>query len=893
MNGRWGELPFVALTFCLAAGMCMSLPIRQYVFGALVFGALALIAASWLALKRDQPRRALVLGLSAIVLNGFMLALARRDAFRSTDLRARLGHNEIALDDLMPFDGCVAEDGRKQDGEWVTTVDLRAVSRRGSWLPCRGKVILRVPEDSGVGLGAATVSLEEGNRIRGWASWQLPRNYQNPGAGDHAGFLRRRGVFLQGRVRSARLLETISGDCLDPWRAATVVARRSVQRNLLRLASSGKGDEAAILAAVVVGDYSALCAPVREAFQNSGTYHVLVVSGLHVAWIAWILIMLFRLLRLPQGAGRVGAALLILFYTGVVGFQASISRSLWTFLLCLLGQVIFRRAPPANIALATAFLLLSVRPDWISDAGFQLSFLSVLAICLMGGPITEGVLKPLLDPLCHSGYREWIYLRPGRVHQVGRKLRTVCELLAETAGDRWHPLWERLLLAVSRRAAQVCAVLAGMIVVSVSVQLWLEPLLAYYFNRLSWIAPAANLLIVPLSSLVLAAGLLSALVPQIPLAAPALLKLSGWLSMLLLGTATRISGMPGAWQRCPTPASVYVLGGIFLVFAWCFMDWRRRWIPWAYVAAVLVCLGRGFNPMDFAAKTWGANCGRDAGMACHDMLRITFLDVGEGDSIVIRFPGSTVMVIDAGGVRQGRGGGKCDQVFDVGEAVVSRYLWAQWITRIDRLLLSHPDVDHGGGIPAILKNFRTARLEHGAGAADPLLERISVVAINRGVAQAARRTGQKEVVGGVGIEVLNPPGDGMSRTSNEDSVVVRLTYGRFSALLTGDLERAAERAITERHTGLRSCLLKVAHHGSRWATQQTLLESVRPRWAVISVGRNNPFGHPSPEVVARLLRHGVLPLLTTDRGAVTFATDGFRYVLDSYVGGILESGLLP
>ena len=122
---------------------------------------------------------------------------------------------------------------------------------------------------------------------------------------------------------------------------------------------------------------------------------------------------------------------------------------------------------------------------------------------------------------------------------------------------------------------------------------------------------------------------------------------------------------------------------------------------------------------------------------------------------------------------------------------------------------------------------------------------------------------------------------------------MRLIYGRFSALLTGDLERAAEREIADSHASLRSCLLKVAHHGSRWATQRPLLERVRPRWAVISVGRNNPFGHPSPEVLARLLRHGVLPILTPDHGAVTFATDGFRYVLDSHVGGILESGLLP
>jgi competence protein ComEC len=146
----------------------------------------------------------------------------------------------------------------------------------------------------------------------------------------------------------------------------------------------------------------------------------------------------------------------------------------------------------------------------------------------------------------------------------------------------------------------------------------------------------------------------------------------------------------------------------------------------------------------------------------------------------------------------------------------------------------------------------------------------------------------------VHVAVLAPPDGSEAYAANDRSVVLHLTYGRFSALLPGDVERRMEgELVSSWHDALRSDLIKVAHHGSASSTTDAFLSRVRPRWAVISAARNNPFGNPAPAVVLRLARRGALPLLTMDHGAVTLETDGLRYVLTSHVGGVLASGILP
>lgn len=887
MTGRWGEIPFAAISLLFGSGIFLAQLAGRYLFMLFAAGTVALITAAILALQRDRRSMALSAALASILMGGVMLALAGRDAFPVRDLRALISHNALPMSEPTAFDGCVAEQTNRHGDESVTTIALRAYQKNGAWTPCRGGMILRIPNGpADEGLLSAS-ELRIGDRIRGWAAWHIPRNYRNPGSPDHAGLLMRRGVSLIGRTKSTRLLEIIPGDCADFWTGITAGIRKGLLDSLENLKNAGHPEQAAILASLVIGDYSGLNDTTREAFQNSGTYHVLVVSGLHVAWIAGVLLHGFRRMRIPQDVSHILVACLLFLYAGIVGFQASISRALWMFILYLTGQACFRRAAPANIALASAFSLLAARPEWLFDAGFQLSFLSVLAICLMGLPMIELHLKPLTDPLRNAGCADRLGFHAGRLQRAGRRLRTRCELLAEACADRWHSRLGPITLALGRTAAGAALRIGSMIVITLSVQIWLEPLLAYHFNRLSWIAPLANLVAVPLSSVVLAAGMIAALASGVPILAAPLLQFAGSLSRLLLLAAQGVSALPGAWQRCPTPPPQFVLAGIALLFAWWFAAWQRRWIPWCYAGVLLLCLAAGTPKLRNQAQILHREFDKPR------ILTMTFLDVGEGDSMVIRFPDGRIWIVDGGGIHQTQSNQESEKGFDIGEAVVSRYLWFQWITRLDWAILTHPDLDHAGGMPALLDNFRIGKLGYGESGNDPILARILKRARERGTELQKVQAGQMLERGNVRVLVFNPAGDGTPRSTNENSVVLQVRYGRFSALLTGDLEKTGEREFLSRLGDARSLLLKVAHHGSRSATTEPFLARVQPHWAVISSGRNNPFGHPARDVVFRLLRCGSRLLLTQDQGAITFETDGERYLVRSHVCGVLETGLLP
>jgi competence protein ComEC len=892
MQDRWGEAPLVAVAVCLSAGIAVSAVLHQYIFAALAIAAGAFAAAAWLSLRDDRLLLCLGLGLCALAADGVLLGLAARDGLPLDDVHSLLARGQLSLGNPVLLEGCVAEDPTPRGPDLATVVDLRGMRVQDAWIQAGGKVQLRVATPADPQVKGAV--LKWGDRVRVWADCDIPRNFQNPGSADRVGLLARRGICLLGRVKAPQLVEVLPNDCGNPWGRAAASVRRSLRDRIHRLGEEGDSQRAAVLSSIVLGDYTNLSTETRTEFQETGTIHVLVVSGLHVGWIVWLLSRAFQLMRLPAGVARMLAACAILFYASLVGFQASISRALWMFGLYMIGQSIFRRASPVNTVFACAFLLLSAHPGWLLDAGFQLSFLSVTAIVLTGTAVIEGRLRPLLEPLRHAGNPERLFFRTGGWHSLGRWLRFRAEVFAEDWADRYHASLEHIILRGSRAGAGFSLAIASMIVISLSVQAWIEPALAYYFNRLSWVAPAANLAVVPLASLVLVSGLAAEAATSITLLAYPVFRIAGCCSALLRLVNNWFSELPGAWQRCPTPPLLWVITGITIVFLWCFHRWRRLWIPFGFVSLEIACLSlASLNSLPQGLTGWIPSARNTPGWADARLLRLSFLDVGQGDSMVIQFPDHRVWVIDAGGLGIASQQDEDANSFDTGEALVSRFLWSRWIARLDRAILTHPHHDHAGGMPTLLRNFPTGRLDYGDAGNEPGQARVLEAARSAAAPIHAVVAGEQTDVAGVAVRVLSPVGKDPFRSLNDGSVVLRLRFGRFSALFAGDLESSGEAEVLSREPQLRGLLLKVGHHGSRSATSDRFLERVQPRWAVISAGRRNPFLNPSPETMLRLLRHGARPLLTMDQGAVFMETDGIHYTLRSYTLGVLEQGVLP
>ena len=249
------------------------------------------------------------------------------------------------------------------------------------------------------------------------------------------------------------------------------------------------------------------------------------------------------------------------------------------------------------------------------------------------------------------------------------------------------------------------------------------------------------------------------------------------------------------------------------------------------------------------------------------------------------------MLVDGGGRRKYREGDDESESFEpdvrgIGETVVSEFLWHRGYQRIDYILATHADADHIQGLTDVAKNFRIGSAIFGRMPAnDPDLAELAAVLKRRGIHAESITRGDELKFGDVVVEILYPAAsvDLDAVSDNDNSIVLRLTYGDRSILLTGDIERKAERELTEGSTNLNADVIKVPHHGSRTSSTQEFVNAVEPKYAVISVGRSSPFGHPHAEVVERWKSRGANVMTTGTRGTITVSTDGNDLVVNHFL----------
>jgi competence protein ComEC len=262
-------------------------------------------------------------------------------------------------------------------------------------------------------------------------------------------------------------------------------------------------------------------------------------------------------------------------------------------------------------------------------------------------------------------------------------------------------------------------------------------------------------------------------------------------------------------------------------------------------------------------------------------LELATIDVGQGDSLLVMLPDGKRMLVDGGGIPAF--GRRSRSQLDMGEDVVAPYLWNRSIRTVDVMVLSHAHEDHIGGLPALVSDFHPKELWTGATPDYPSWRLLCERARQNHVRIVPLAAGRTISLGGAEIDVLAPPADyvPVDTPKNNDSLVLRLRYGRHSFLLSGDVERPIERRMVEDNELSRIDVLKVGHHGSKTSSTEPFLDAVQPTFAVISVGLDNSYGHPNGDVLERLREHHAAVFRTDQDGLISLRSDGRRLYLET------------
>lgn len=707
-----------------------------------------------------------------------------------------------------------------------------------------------------------------GDRIRLTARLRLPRNFRNPGAFDYEGYLRGHGISTLASVKadSIEVLPGTSGSHLGFWRSRT---RHSILEHIRELGLWTRED-AALFASMIVGDDSLLLRDVREEFQQTGVYHLLVVSGMNVALLAFAVFWLARRLRLPDWAASLVTIALSVLYAYIAGMGVPIVRAVLMLSLFLVARLLYRDRSGLNATGFAALVVLVLSPTALFDAGFQLTFLALLAITGISLPVLERTSTPYRQALRHLDSAGYDLATEPRLAQFRLDLRLVAGRVAHILNAKifnmktfntktFNTKTLGATLARSMVTGTVSAAIAiyELVVVSAITQAVLVLPMRAYFHRAAILGLPANVLVLPLAGIMLNAGVAAIALSYISLPFARLVALVATAALhWILACLHSLAQLHIAQWRMSDPAPfllVIAATGIMLALV---TVHRRRTIAFAGMALLFFSSG-------VAAVHHSAPRTRQG------KLEITAIDVGQGDSLLLISPEGRTMLIDGGGSI-----GPVHSEFDFGEDVVAPYLWSRGLDRLDVIALTHAHGDHIGGLPRIIEDFHPSELWVGINPEISALQRLYDTASTSHVAIRRHVAGDELDWGGAKVRVLSPPADWQTKQKpkNDDSLALLVRYGDTSALLAGDLEKKMERFVATESPG--ADLLKVAHHGSATSTTPELLTAVHPRFAVISAGYRNSFGHPRQVVLERLQAGGIRTYRTDLFGGVTFLLDG-------------------
>lgn len=658
-----------------------------------------------------------------------------------------------------------------------------------------------------------------GDRVALRARLHEPSGTLNPEGFDYGAHLRRGGIEAVASITGPGAVRLLVEQPASPWAAWRVIDewREWIRRAAtMTLADPALG----VYLGVITGESGYITPAVRDEFMATGTVHILSISGSHLGLIAllsfWVV----------KGACRTLPSALLL------SLSRRITPTRLAVLVTIMPVAFYTVLAGAEVATVRSFIMivLFLLTVWLGREQQLLLSLALAALLIV-----------LHDP--------------GALFAISFQL-SFLSVLAIALVIRGRATTDRA--GDSSLTGTLTRWLRDYLWISAGITLITLPLVAYYFNQIAWLGIVVNLVVVPFAGFVLVPlGLVSAIATLL-IGSEALVgaEANQRLLDLFCTMVAQLARLPGAEWHVRSP----VLASIAAYYLLLFLTWRAGRPRAAAFGAVFVAV----------VLCWWIWSPRVLDL---DQLRVTFLDVGQGDAAVLELPDGQTVLID---------GGAAYDSLDMGRTVVAPYLWDRGIRRLDHVVATHPQLDHVGGLASILEKFDVRQYwDNGVVRAEAFYQRLDLILQKRMVPRRVAAAGETITMGaGCRLVALNPPPqtDGsrqlVSVTSgtllNNMSVVTRLDCGRLSFLFTADIERETIRRLTESRAFVLANVVKVPHHGARSSLDPDWVHTLLPAVAVISVGRHNPYGHPAADVIQAYASRGTQLLRTDEQGAIWF-----------------------
>ena len=647
--------------------------------------------------------------------------------------------------------------------------------------------------------------IEYGNKIKLEGTYIKPSKSRNYRGFDYSNYLKTENIY--GTIEQNGKIELIKEKNINYLFINLYKVKNKIIKNINnKFPEETRG----VVLGILLGDKSSIEEDVRQNFADSSLSHILAVSGTHISYVVICISVLFKKLKLNKNIRKVLTSLVLFMYLYLVDFSVSATRAVIMSTIVIMQMLFYRKQDTITTIAFSSIIILINNPYSILNIGFLLSYGGTIGIILFVNRIS-------------------IESKEDFFQRFKRYLKDIC-------------------------------------IVTISAQTIIMPIIIYYFNTISFTFIISNIIASLIIGPIIMIGLVIIAISffKIPIIS-LIIRFYNILIVILVRTADIISKIPMSKIYLKTPTTLEIIfyySVVFLIALLIYIKKSNRKFIKKTIQIDIYNLKNFFinNRNKVLIFISIVSLISITSIKIPKELKINFIDVGQGDSCLITTPQNKKVIVDSGG----------SESYDVGKNVLLPYLLDKRITKIDYIMISHFDTDHCKGFEYVLENIKVKNviISKQSETSENFKQIMKIIRKKRINLIIVQKGSKIKIDNFTTVDILSPQSENIADNMNDNSIVAKFEAYNFSILFTGDASEKIEKELIKEKINLKSDILKVSHHGSKTGTREEFMKSVKPKIALIGVGENNKFGHPTKDVIKRLTENKVKIYRTDTDGEI-------------------------